>query len=187
MSFLFSRKIGKCLGKWNDTKKRISVSRIFGSFARVFPNLCILLTKYAPLYQEEFTWGREGGCCRGLFRVTENTDDVFCVKAGDFYFFFAWICAVEGEMKKRALLCNFAYFAYFLASKKNVNQLILGDAKYLVSRLLDRRPSSGNCHNLLRSPSLININKKKVVLHYVSLDLCRTKYLDNKMPHAFFV
>ena len=73
--------------KWNDTKKRISVSRIYGSFARVFPNLCILLTKYAPLYQEEFTLGREGGCCRGLFRVIENTDDVFCVKAGDFYLF----------------------------------------------------------------------------------------------------
>ena len=74
-------------------------------------------------------------------------------------------------MKKRALLCNFAYFAYFLASKKNVNQLILGDAKYLVSRLFDRRPSSGDCHNLLkgsdplphslRSPALICINKKR--------------------------
>ena len=62
-------------------------------------------------------------------------------------------------------------FSCILASKKNVNQLILGDAKYLVSRLLDRRPSSGDCHNLLkgsdplpqslRSPALIWINKKR--------------------------
>ena len=91
MSFLFSRKMEDRMANGTIQKNGLeteeSVSWIYGSFARVFPNLCILLTKYAPLYQEEFTLGREGGCCRGLFRVTENTDDVFCVKVGDLYLF----------------------------------------------------------------------------------------------------
>ena len=166
-----------------------SVSPIYCSLARVFPNLCILLTRHAPLHQEEFTLGSEGGRYKGLFRVTENTDDVFCVKVGDLYLFSRESALLRVKWKSAhfcVILRILHIFSCILASKKNVNQLILGDAKYLVSRLLDRRPSSGNCHNLLRSPSLININKKKVVLHYVSLDLCRTKYLDNKMSHAFF-
>jgi len=38
-------------GSWTT----VSFSDLWLSLARVFPNLCILLTRHAPLHQEEFT------------------------------------------------------------------------------------------------------------------------------------
>ena len=87
--FLFSnagswKKSFSFFRKWKDNSQFLRFTAL--SLSRVFPNPCILLTRHAPLYQEEFTLGSEGGCYKGLFRVTENTEDASCVRVGDLYF-----------------------------------------------------------------------------------------------------
>ena len=105
--------------KPKETKKGLeteeSVAQIYGSLAWVFPNLCILLTTHAPLYEEEFTLERKGMCLKRLFRVTKYTDEAFCVKVGDFYFYVN-LRYLEWNEKKRTSL----YFGVILP-KKDVN------------------------------------------------------------------
>ena len=83
--------------------RRVGLSDLWLSWARFSWDLCTLLTTHVPPHQVKFIFGREGGGYKGLFSVTENTDDSFCVKMSTmpFYLF------LRESARLRVFLCNY--------------------------------------------------------------------------------